>query len=283
MRDDFAIFILTHGRADNVITYKTLKRCGNTNRVYLVCDNEDGQLDKYKANFGEENVIVFDKPAKAKECDTMDNIDKRNIVLFARNSCHEIAQKLGLKYFLELDDDYMEFRSRYEKDGKLSSSFVMDMDSIVDAALEFLDTSKATAIAFAQMGDFIGGLQCSMYKDRLTRKVMNSFFCRVDKPFEFIGRINEDVNAYVTLGSRGSLFFTFADIALNQIDTQQNSGGLTDAYLSLGTYIKSFYTVMASPSCVKIAEMGAGHKRMHHSVNWENAVPKIISGDFKKK
>ena len=225
MRNDFAIFILTHGRADNVITWKTLEKCGNTNKVYLICDNEDDQLDKYYANFGKNNVIVFDKLEKSKHTDTCDNQKKRNIVIFARNSCHEIAKRLGLTYFLELDDDYMEFRSRYEKDGKLSSSFVMDMDSIIDEVLEFLDTSGATTVAFAQMGDFIGGLSCSMFRDRLTRKAMNSFFCRTDRPFEFYGRINEDVNAYVTLGSRGKLFFTIADIALNQVDTQQNRGG----------------------------------------------------------
>ena len=85
------------------------------------------------------------------------------------------------------------------------------------------------------------------------------------------------------MGSRGYLFFTIADIALNQLDTQQNSGGLTDAYLDLGTYVKSFYTVVGNPSCVKISDMGCNHRRIHHLIDWEHAVPKIISDIFRKE
>lgn len=283
MRDDFAIFILTHGRPYNVITTKTLARCGNTNRIYYIIDNEDKYAERYYWNFGKDNVIMFDKAEASKSCDTIDNLSNRNIVLFARNTCHKIAKDLGLKYFLELDDDYTTFRSRIWMNNKLSTVYVRDFDAICDAMLEFLDTSNAHAVAFSQTGDFIGGVGSKVYKERLTRKAMNAFFCRTDKPFKFTGRINEDVNAYVTLGSRGYLFFTTADIALNQLDTQQNTGGLTDAYLDLGTYVKSFYTIIGNPSCVKISDMGCNHRRIHHLIDWEHAVPKIISSRFKKE
>lgn len=283
MRDDFAIFILTHGRADIELTTATLKKCGNTNRIYYIIDNEDKTAESYYRKFGKENVIMFDKLERAKTCDTMDNLQNRNIVLFARNSCFEIAKSLGLTYFLELDDDYTTFRSRTFVDGYLNTVYVRDFDSIVDCVLEFLDVSGATTVAFGQTGDYIGGKDSKLYKNKVLRKAMNSFFCRVDRPFEFYGRINEDVNAYVTLGSRGKLFFTIHDVALNQQDTQQRSGGLTDAYLELGTYVKSFYTVMANPSCVKISEMGDNHRRIHHRIDWECAVPKIISGRYRKE
>lgn len=282
MRNDFAVFILTHGRADSVLTTDTLKKCGNTNRIYYICDNEDTQLDLYQSKFGEENVIVFDKLAKSKQCDTMDSVQNRNIVLFARNSCFEIAEKLGLKYFLELDDDYTTFRSRQWDGNKLATVYCRDLDSVIDATIEFLEVSGATTVAFGQTGDFIGGKDCKLYKEKVLRKAMNSFFCKVDRPFDFLGRINEDVNAYVSLGSRGKLFFTICDMTLNQQDTQQRGGGLTEAYLSLGTYVKSFYTVMCNPSSVKISEMGCEHRRMHHLIDWNTAVPKIISSDFKK-
>ena len=281
MRDNFAIFILSHGRADNMLTVKTLDRCNYTGKWYIIIDNEDKQADLYYSNFGDEHVIMFDKIEKSKSTDTMDMQDKRNIVLFARNSCHDIAKKLNLDYFLVLDDDYTEFRMRYDKEGVFSSIYVRDLDSVIEETLEFLDTSNALTVAFAQTGDFIGGMGSKVFKERLTRKAMNSFFCRTDKPFEFLGRINEDVNMYCTLGSRGNLIFTFADMSLNQQDTQQNKGGLTDSYLDNGTYVKSFYSVMCCPSFVKVAEMGCGHKRLHHLVDWEHGVPKIISDRFK--
>ena len=283
MRNDFAIFILSHGRANNMKTIDTLKRCGYTGKWYIVCDNEDKTIEDYYNNFGKENIIVFDKLEKSKTCDTMDNLSARNIVLFARNSCHEIAKRLGLTYFLELDDDYTEFRSRVWNGNKLTSVYCKDLDSIINEVIDFLESSNAVTVAFAQTGDFIGGVESKIYKEKVLRKAMNSFFCKVDRPFEFLGRINEDTNAYSFLGSQGKLFLTIADMTLNQQDTQQNSGGLTESYLSLGTYAKSFYTVMCSPSAVKVSEMGCGHRRLHHLVYWEYCVPKIISDRFKIK
>lgn len=283
MREDFAIFILSHGRANNVITLKTMNMCNYTGKWYIVVDNEDKQYNDYCDNFGKEHIIMFDKLKKAQEFDTCDLLSRsRNAIVYARNACFDIAKQLGLKYFLEFDDDYIEFRSRIEKDGTLSSIFVQDMDSIINETLEFLDKSGALTIAWSQMGDFIGGLDCSMYRNRITRKAMNSFFCRTDKPFDFVGRINEDVNTYVWRASRGELMFTIADVSLNQVDTQQNKGGMTDFYLDSGTYIKSFYSIIINPSSVKIGEIGVDHKRFHHSVDWEHCCPKIINERYKK-
>lgn len=283
VRNDFAVMILSHGRADNVKTVKTLKGAGYTGKWYIIIDNEDSQEQEYINNFGKEHIIIFDKVEVGKTFDIMDNFQGRGVPTFARNAFHKIAKGLGLNYFLELEDDYTEFRQRYEKDGVLSSRYVLDFDSCVERTLDFLDESGALAVAWAQTGDFIGGLGCSMFKDRVTRKCMNSFFCRVDKPFKFLGRFNDDVNAYTLAASRGDLMLTVADLSINQLDTQQNSGGITEAYLTFGTYVKSFYSVIGSPSNVKISVMGVNHMRIHHSVDWEHCAVKIISDKFKKK
>lgn len=60
MRDDFAVFILTHGRAKQQKTVKTLKRCGYTGRLYLIVDDEDKELDEYIRLYGSD-VITFSK------------------------------------------------------------------------------------------------------------------------------------------------------------------------------------------------------------------------------
>lgn len=88
--------------------------------------------------------------------------------------------------------------------------------------------------------------------------------------------VNEDVNAYVTLGHRGLLFLTFFNVRLNQTPTQASSGGLTEIYLDQGTYLKSFYSVLYAPSCVKVSWTGYVNPRLHHRVAWNNAVPKIV-------
>ena len=56
---------------------------------------------------------------------------------------------------------------------------------------------------------------------------------------------------------------------------------MTDIYLDSGTYVKSFYTIMYAPSCTKIRPMGSVYRRLHHSINWNNAVPKVIPENCK--
>ena len=278
---DFAVFILSHGRAENVVTIKTLRSCGYKGKIYIIVDNLDPELEIYKKKYGDD-VIVFDKEKESKNSDTFDNEKDLRIVLYARNICHKVARQLGLKYFLELDDDYTAFQFRFADKGKLKHKKCVNLDNIFESILKFLDVSGALTVAMAQGGDYIGGVGSRVFRKKLTRKAMNSFFCRTDRPFKFYGKINEDVNAYTLLGSQGKLFFTLGMIGLEQCTTQQNKHGLTDVYLKYGTYVKSFYSVMCMPSAVKIATMGVTDRRVHHQIVWENCVPKIISSKYKK-
>lgn len=283
MRDDFAVLIISHGRADSVLTIKAMTRAGYTGKWYIVIDNEDDQESQYRKNFGDEHIIVFDKLAISKTFDIMDNFEGRQVPTYARNALHGIAKDLGLTYFLELEDDYFNFRQRYlREDGKFCTRYVRDMDAIIDAYIDFLDLTGAVTVAFAQTGDFIGGAESRVYREQLSRKAMNCFFCRTDRPFQCFGRFNDDVNAYVDNGKRGMLLLTPRDICMDQPQTQARAGGITENYVKYGTYVKTFYSVMLAPSCVYVSIMGGWDKRIHHLVDWEHAVPKIISSRYKK-
>jgi hypothetical protein len=91
------------------------------------------------------------------------------------------------------------------------------------------------------------------------------------------------VNTYLSLGKVGELFFHITKVAVVQDKTQQTKSGNTVSYLKFGTYVKSFYSVMVHPSACKVKMMRSNHPRLHHKINWDNAVPKIISSDFKKE
>ena len=282
MRDDFAVFILTHGRPDNVITYETLKKFNYKGKIYLVIDNEDKKANEYYALYGSENVKMFDKLKKSKEFDTADNFEERRTVVYARNACFDIAKDLGLKYFLELDDDYNEFRIRRQVRDILGSAKIKDINKLFELMIEFLEKTGALTVAFAQGGDFIGGIGSRVWKEQLSRKAMNTFFCKTENKFDFIGRINEDVNTYTTQGIKGKLMFTIANVMINQGTTQANAGGMTEVYLDSGTYVKSFYTIMVAPSCTRISTMGNKFKRIHHKILWDKCTPKILNEKYKK-
>ena len=282
MRDDFAVFILTHGRANNVITAKTLKQQGYTGKWYIVIDNEDDTEGEYRKIYGD-RVLQFDKLAISKTFDTMDTQKDRRTIVYARNACFELAKQIGVRYFLELDDDYTVFMNRYEENGKSKNYNYKNLDLVFDAMVDFLIDSKADTVAMAQGGDFIAGVNGGAFQKGILRKAMNTFFCDVEKPFKFLGRINEDVNTYTRLGSTGWLGFTVTSLQMNQKQTQKNKGGMSTVYLDSGTYLKSFYSVMGMPSAVRIQEMGRTQKRIHHAVEWESCVPMILNEQYKKR
>ena len=262
-------------------TYHTLKKQGYTGKIYIVIDDEDEQEPLYRKNFGD-MVYRFNKQKYIDITDTMCGSEFRKVVVYARNACWDIAEELGLKYFCVLDDDYSMFGSRYIEGEKLMNFTFPNLDLVFEYFNEFLDASGALTVCMAQGGDFIGGAKSGTFKKGLLRKAMNVWFCRTDRPFKFMGRTNEDANAYVTYGQRGELMFTCTLANVVQVQTQKQKGGLTDVYLNDGTYVKSFFTVMAAPSCVKVSQMGSKHKRMHHSIEWDKCVPKILNEKYKK-
>jgi hypothetical protein len=284
MVNDFVAFILTHGRPDNVKTYKTLKKYGYTGLIYLIVDNEDKTIDKYIQNFGSDIVKVFDKKAIADKIDEANNFDNRKVIVHARNVCFEIAKELNVKYFIQLDDDYTSFRYRYiEK--YITTGNTKNLDNVFRMYLDFFKNTNCKSIAFAQGGDFIGGESCGLISNyRLnSRKCMNSFICSTDRHFQFIGSINEDVNTYTTLASRGDLFLTLPFLGLEQSATQSQKGGMTDVYNQSGTYVKSFTTVLMQPSSVSVNMMGFKNNRLHHRVRWINTTPMILNEKYKKQ
>lgn len=282
MRDDFAVLILTHGRANKMYTLKTLNAGNYTGRWYMVIDNEDDQEAEYIRKFGADHVVKFDKQAVYDRIDTMDTFGEHRAIIYARNEAFNIAKSLGLKYFLELDDDYTSFEFRYVDNGRLKVRKVHNLDRLFTDMIEYLETSNALTVALAQGGDFIGGANSKRFHEKVIRKAMNSFFCRTDRPINFVGTINEDVNMYTILGNKGELIMSITDVAIVQGKTQKNKGGMSELYLDDGTYVKSFYSVIGMPSAVRIEMMGDKHLRIHHKIRWENCVPKIINQKWQK-
>lgn len=278
MRNDFAVIIPTHGRHDRVFTIDSLKKSGYTGNFYLLCDDEDKQLDKYKAKYGDK-VMVFSKDDYKGKFDKMDNFGNKACVVYARNAMWDIAKKIGLKYFAVADDDYTSFQYRITPEGGYYARTVKNnLDDVFNSYIDFLITSKVDTVCFAQGGDYIGGKECTNIVNgfKVFRKMMNLYFFDINKPIEFKGTINEDLTSSVTEGRTGRVILTSLMNSITQKETQAQAGGLTEIYLELGTYVKSFYSVIAAPSCVKVALMGNNQARIHHQVTWKNAVPKII-------
>lgn len=282
MENNFCIIIISHGRPNNIYTLKTLKKAGCTIPTYILIDNHDKTSDKYLKKY-KNKVFIFDKDKYASMVDQYDNFDNLRTTTHARNACFDLAKELDYKYFLVLDDDYTSFRFRLNNNllhSKKGPRVLKNIDIIFYETLKYYINSRFTSICFAQGGDFLGLGDNFYRKTGPKRKAMNSFFCSTDRYFRFVSTLNEDVNTYMSLGHKGMVFITIPFIQLEQKPTQTTKGGMTESYTENGTYIKSFYTVICRPDCTKISLMVGG--RIHHLINWENAVPCIIDEKHKK-
>lgn len=283
--DDFAAIILTHGRPDRVYTYKTLRSYGYSGRVVLLVDDQDSTLNAYRARYGGE-VEVFSKAEIGREFDLADNFNGDGAVVFARNASFHVAQRLGLRFFVQLDDDYTYFSYRFDARGCYAQKMCHRLDEVFPLFVAYLTRTPFVTVAMGQGGDYIsGGAGLEVIGSK--RKAMNVFVCETARPFQFSGRLNEDVNTYTEAQRRGVPMLTVLGISVYQGMTQKNAGGMTDLYLDAGTYVKTFYTVMFAPSAVKVAQIagyknGVSHPRIHHRINWNAVAPCIIREQHRK-
>jgi len=285
MRNDFCIFILSNRRPDNVKTLDTLQKSGYTGKWFIVIDDEDPTSQQYKKNFGD-RVLVFSKAKIAETTDSCDTSKDRRTPLWARNACWDLAKQVKCRFFCQLDDDYNWFGYRRvakreaNRPARYSNFKVESLSTVFDGMVELLEkTPSVSSIAFSQGGDYNVSSKTAR---RVLRKAMNSFFCDTQRSFKFIGKFNDDVNTYIAHGATGKLFLTYCPIQLTQAVTQQNPGGITESYKENGTYVKSFYTVMISPSSTWIALMGRRNPRLHHTHDWNKVCPKILHEKYRR-
>ncbi len=282
MSKDLAVFIMVHGRPKGMKTYQTLRKQGYTGKIFLVADDLDETRFEYQELYKNE-VLVFDKKKAAKEVDAGDNSGDLRSTLFSSNTIPRLAKEQGYKYFFIMCDDYDWWGYKFDSELKYKDNRVKNLDKLFSCLLEFYKSIPAKTVAFGQGGDWMGGSKSSFAKSvQLKRKAMNTFLCSTERPFKFLGRLNEDVTTYIRLGSTGDLFFTIPNAMINQQTTMQVQGGLTDVYLEYGTYVKSFMSLIYNPSCIKISQLGTKHKRIHHRIKWNNAVPRILHRKNKK-
>jgi hypothetical protein len=278
---DYVALILTHGRPDRVFTLDALKRSGYTGPWLLVVDDEDEQLGEYESIFGRERVVVFSKRDIAEQFDQGDNFADRRCIVYARNAAYDIAKEHGYRYFIQLDDDYLAFRYRFDERMRWAnrqddSTLIRDLDAVWGLMFDYFEQAPAfSSIAMSQGGDYMGGA-IGQEQIGTKRKAMNSFFCDTERRVWFPGKLNEDVTVYSALQRRGTIFLSLLQVWLDQAYTQSNFGGMTDIYRGQGTYVKSFYTVMNCPSAVKVYLMPSAHARLHHRVSYNACAPKIL-------
>ena len=304
---DFVILILSYGRPKFLKshTWNVLDKVNSKARRVVIMSDDDKTIPEYRKMYGDNSVFVFNKIQSERKYD-IDLIDcywgkslSRKATVWARNEQFRIARELGYRWFMVLDDDYRQLFARRPvvlKDGedhftsineKFYATCYDDVSNFDHCCIEYFNILNSApwlyATAFAQCGDYIGGIGSSMVKQPWKWKAMNVFFCDTEKEYRYYGRFNDDVNAYVLNGRRGQMSLTLPAPVINQEPTQKAKGGVTDLYRTFGTYVKSLTSAVACPSSVSISCMGTVVPRIHHLVEWTRMGPYVLDEEFCKE
>lgn len=116
---DFAIFILSHNRANKIDALNLLKKSNYDGEWFVVISTDNTEIDEYKKIVPNENLLIFDK--KKVLCDTMISSENfiANSALYARNFIITYAKNI-YKIFCMVDDDISDLYFRFDIDGHMN-------------------------------------------------------------------------------------------------------------------------------------------------------------------
>ena len=277
MRDDTAVFILTHGRAKEQRTLKTLSDCGYTGKCYLIIDDMDDQKDLYEEMYGD-MVISFSKPSI--DCDTFTNQTEWRTVLYARNATKEIAERLGLSYVLMCDNDISNFTFRIVKGDSLKGFRITDMNSLLDSMAKVMQAGGLSIFGFSQSGAFVGGANSSKYIEGCQRTCSQAIMVSIKDFVEFRGIFGEDLHVALDAGNSGKIVISTMLVSIQSPERTANTGGLHDLYKSNEMYVTLFYSIIAFPAIVKLWRQG---EEWTHRITRGSIAPMILSQSYKKE
>ncbi len=282
MRNDFAVFITTHGRANNQITLNTLKTLGYTGDLYLVIDDTDIQKDWYIEKYGVNNVLVFRKQLYVAKTDVCQPVPSYKAVVFARNAVEDFARNMGYKYFMVVDDDVTNLRLRYDVNGSLKSAKLTGcIDDILQCIVQYIEETGVACVTFGFTNTYRGGVASVRKFTSRNRFCAELFIRNVAKPVRWRANFVEDLVTSIDLGIRGDVCLQFVPIQLELCMSEgTRQGGMSEAYNSIGKY--KFYSMpsMIYPNCVSVVFDGAKWKTRTRA---EYSVPKIISSRYRKE
>ena len=280
--NDFAVFILTHGRPYKQYTLNALRESGYTGKIYLVVDDLDKTQDKY-LEFYKDSVIIFDKMHYVSVTETGVSKPHINFASFARNAIEDIAEDMKLSYFAMVDDDLTKFRYRYNENGKLRSVDVKNMDDVLKSYVEFMETSGLTTTSLASQFRFIGGASNVPPANSSKWRLALTFYIRSTKvKVKWTSNICED---RITCMLYNRMGYPWLQLPFVQLDTKEmhgvNDGGNSDTYREITDFYRIFFTEIFVPDCNYAMYWKRNDGWVNRIPDWETLCPKIISDKYR--
>lgn len=281
MREDFAIFICTHGRPHEQHTYEMLKRCGYTGKIYLVLDNTDTLIQEYIDIYPLDSLIVFDKNyyINSEKFDNGDSSEHYKCILYAKRAVEDIAKFMKLSYFAIADDDITNLVIRFPTD-KLETHKIQNLDKVLEAYLSIM-TEKVAGLGFGIVISYFKGIDTFNYKYLSKRSLPYQFVLRnASVPVVWTSWMYEDNITELQSSSLGNFWASIPYIMqyVKPIGSVKNNGGMSDIYKSLNMFILNFNIIKYCPQKTYFIRKNNQYVLCRAE---DNCFPKLISEDYK--
>lgn len=277
MRNDTAVFIITHQRVNKQLTLKTLQKAKYSGDIFLVVDDMDSDLKKYKEKYGD-IVLVFSKQEFWKDTDTYTNTKNMAACVYARNACIKFAQMLGYQYYFVCDDDIQRLNYRIPKNGKMQTKRVGKIEQLFEALINWLDRTEIKAIGVSENGTFLGGINQDVQAG-VKYTMSKLMLYKTENPLKYRGIVFEDAVTVYEAYQRGEMMFSFMGVSQVTPANNTSAGGCAELYANSTSYVNYFYLVMCRPDTIKLTmrKQDFGIRK-----NRDSLYPKILNERWRK-
>ena len=269
LEKDFAVFILSHNRAKNIDTLKTLTNGGYKGKWYVVISTDNTQIKEYEKIIPRENLLVFDK--KKVVVDTMlssKRFEPRSAV-YARNFILDYAKE-RYKYFLMADDDIKDIVIKHDANGHIKNKKgACHINKIIEYFCGYLEESNIAGIALAIGSGYFGGVT-SMY--RIEREICCFMVLKSSMLRRYRGIQCEDV--ILSCDNFDQVYLTYRGACVIMPIRGTNKGGNEYDTQSLPP---NLFWLISAPSAVQCVGRW-GRRRFNKKI-----YPCIISEKYKKQ
>lgn len=251
MRNNFAVFICTHGRPSTQYTRDSLIRCGYTGKIYLVLDDTDPTIQQYIDIYGTDSLVVFDKNhyINSDKYDNGTNAPKFKCIVYAKRAVEDIAKSMGYNHFAIADDDMTDFTIRFPTDEKLATYKIHDLDSILDIYCD-IACGPVAGVGFGYITSYLVGKSAFEYPSLSSRKLPYQFVIRNGKiPVIWESWFAEDDITELQSSYIGNIWLSIPHIkqVTKTIGDISGEGGMADIYKQNDTFKLNFNILKCCP------------------------------------
>ena len=286
MRDDFAVFICTHGRPDKQLTLNAILQCGYTGKWYLVVDNADKTIQQYIDNFGADKIIVFDKNyyINSGRYDNGDNKLHDKCILYAKRAVEDIAKECGFTYFIIADDDITKITIRCPQQNRLARIRITDLDAVLDAHIMLMENTDIVCLGFGNVTHYFGGIATFSDKNLSQRRLPYQLLLRSGAhEVNWLSWFAEDDVTEYQSSMLGNLWLVslYVMYEIEPVGDTSVAGGMVDTYKQYDMFSLQFNAVKYCPRRISLCNHRINGKIVMRRHN-EICFPKIISGRYRK-